>query len=174
MNSNDIYSPPSADLVGAEEDAAIESNENLASRWARLGAVMLDSLVLGLPFVVFMYGTDYWDRAIKQEITVQEQFITFLIGLGAYFVVNGYLLAKRGQTIGKFTLGIKIVSSENSQLLPLWKLIFLRYLPESLIGYIPIVGLLLFTINALFIFRKDKRCIHDFIAGTKVIKEYAP
>lgn len=88
--------------------------------------------------------------------------------------MNGYLLARRGQTIGKFTLGIRIVSHENNQLLALWKIFSLRYMPRSLLAVVPVVGQFLMIIDVLFIFRKDKRCVHDFIAGTKVIKETAP
>jgi uncharacterized RDD family membrane protein YckC len=36
----------------------------------------------------------------------------------------------------------------------------------TLIGIIPLFGL----VDILFIFREDKRCIHDLIAGTRVIQ----
>ncbi len=173
MASKDIYAPPNASLSTPEDIDANNSIDDLASRWARFGASLIDTIVLILPPAVLMYGTDYWDRAIEQEITAQEQAISFLIGIGFYLIVNGYLLARRGQTIGKFTLGIRIVSHENNQLLALWKIIGLRYMPRSLLAVVPVVGQFLTLIDLLFIFRKDKRCIHDFIAGTKVIKETA-
>ncbi|MBD3392455.1 MAG: hypothetical protein GF418_10265 [Chitinivibrionales bacterium] len=34
---------------------------------------------------------------------------------------------------------------------------------------IPILGSLFALINVLFVFREDHRCIHDLIAGTKVV-----
>jgi uncharacterized RDD family membrane protein YckC len=30
------------------------------------------------------------------------------------------------------------------------------------------------TLDALFVFRRDKRCLHDLIAGTKVVRAVAP
>jgi len=90
-----------------------------------------------------------------------------------YLVLNGYLLHKRGQTIGKWALGIKIVSLHNEKILPLWKVFFVRYVPQVLVAMIPLAGSILILINDLFIFRKNKRCVHDYIAGTKVIREYA-
>jgi uncharacterized RDD family membrane protein YckC len=35
---------------------------------------------------------------------------------------------------------------------------------------IPVVNFILPLLDALFIFREDRRCIHDLIAGTKVIQ----
>jgi len=44
-----------------------------------------------------------------------------------------------------------------------------RYIPIWIVGLIPGVGIALTILDALFIFRDDRRCIHDLIAGTKVI-----
>ncbi len=49
------------------------------------------------------------------------------------------------------------------------KLIGLRYLPLSIAVLIPYVGMIFVFIDPLFIFREERRCIHDFIAGTKVV-----
>jgi uncharacterized RDD family membrane protein YckC len=42
----------------------------------------------------------------------------------------------------------------------------LRSWLNTLIGIIPFYGL----VDVLFIFREDKRCIHDLIAGTHVVQ----
>ena len=39
----------------------------------------------------------------------------------------------------------------------------------GIIGLFPIVGIVIIIIDKLFIFREDRRCIHDMIANTKVI-----
>jgi len=177
MESESIYSPPKSDLNGNATQNDSEKTEyidiNLASRWARLGASLIDVIVMVAPYFVFIYGTDYWERAMKQQVTIQEQALSVLLGFAIYLVMNGYLLHKRGQTIGKWALGIKIVSVKNNKILPLWKVFFIRYIPQVLAATIPFVGSILTIVNGLFIFRKDKRCVHDYIAGTKVIKEYA-
>jgi hypothetical protein len=39
----------------------------------------------------------------------------------------------------------------------------------GLIGLLPLVGWIVKTVDILFIFRNDRRCIHDMIANTMVI-----
>ena len=46
---------------------------------------------------------------------------------------------------------------------------FKRMLPMQLMGLIPAIGqLIVGFINPMFIFGKEKRCLHDYIAKTKV------
>ncbi len=45
----------------------------------------------------------------------------------------------------------------------------LRYLPTQVIVAIPVVGALYALVDALFIFGAEQRCLHDLIAGTKVV-----
>ena len=51
------------------------------------------------------------------------------------------------------------------------KLLGLRYVLVMLVQAIPMIGQLLGLIDALFIFRGDRRCVHDLIAGTKVVSD---
>jgi len=39
-----------------------------------------------------------------------------------------------------------------------------------LISAIPVVGSFFVLIDTLLVFRADRRCVHDLIAGTKVVK----
>ena len=83
--------------------------------------------------------------------------------------LNGAFLIKNGQTIGKKIMNVKIVSMQRKQV-GIVKLYTLRYLVFSFAYQIPAVGPLINLINVLFIFGKERRCIHDRIAGTFVIK----
>ena len=49
------------------------------------------------------------------------------------------------------------------------KLIALRYLTTHAIALIPFVDFIYWLVNVLFIFGDDRRCIHDRIAGTRVV-----
>ena len=66
-------------------------------------------------------------------------------------------------------MNIKIVSMERKQV-GIIKLYTLRYLVFSFVNQIPAVGSLINLVNILFIFGKERRCLHDRIAGTCVIK----
>jgi hypothetical protein len=48
--------------------------------------------------------------------------------------------------------------------------VFLRAIVPGLIGAIPCVGNLFVLFDVLFIFGEERRGIHDYIAGTKVVE----
>jgi uncharacterized RDD family membrane protein YckC len=78
-------------------------------------------------------------------------------------------LWQRGQTLGKHWLKLKIVNSQDGRTPALWKLIFLRALffglpHAALIGFWYLV-----LIDWVFLFGKDRCCLHDLIAGTSVV-----
>ena len=47
---------------------------------------------------------------------------------------------------------------------------FIRYFVFGVAGQLPVIGQIVSLINVLFVYRKDKRCVHDHLAGTIVIK----
>jgi hypothetical protein len=49
------------------------------------------------------------------------------------------------------------------------RLIGLRIRDCWAIGLVPIIGPIYSIVDVLFIFRDDRRCIHDHIAGTRVV-----
>ena len=147
-----------------------ESTRELASRWKRLGGALLDSLIaIAVTLPVMMVAGVFEQITQGQQRTIGQRVFFLFFGLAVFLVINGYLLAKRGQTVGKKLVGTRIVTNTVGQILSLGKVFGLRYLPLSVIAQIPIVGSLFCLADILFIFRKDKRCIHDLIAGTKVV-----
>ena len=62
------------------------------------------------------------------------------------------------------------VSATDGQIISLGKVFGLRYVPIQIASVIPAIGNILPLLDVLFIFREDRRCLHDFIAGTKVVK----
>ena len=161
---NDIYTAPQAELV----DPSSENNA-LASRWKRLWASMLDGLIMSTVTMPVMYFTGGFD-GIAKGIEPSFEYSLMIAGLGIaiFIIINIKLLVNNGQTIGKKVLGIKIVDMEGN--LPgLKKHLFKRYAVYFLPGQIPFGGPIFSTINILFIFGKEKRCIHDLVAETKVI-----
>jgi uncharacterized RDD family membrane protein YckC len=91
------------------------------------------------------------------------------INIGVFVLINGKLLTSNGQTVGKKLMGIKIATLSGG-VLPLKDVLLRRYLPPIAVGIIPIVGAIACLADVLCIFREDRRCIHDLIAGTRVVK----
>ena len=85
-----------------------------------------------------------------------------------FLILNGYLLFKRGQTIGKVVVKTRIVDL-NGNIPSFGKLIVLRYLIFALVSsLIPIIGPFV-GLEVFLIFFKERRCLHDYIAGTRVV-----
>ena len=86
-----------------------------------------------------------------------------------YLLVNGMLLFRSGQTLGKWLLKIRIVDYHSGETAAFWKLLafrapFFSLLHGALIGY-----WYLLLLDAVFALRADRRCLHDILCGTKVI-----
>lgn len=95
------------------------------------------------------------------------------IGLLLLFSMQGYFLFYNGQTLGKKAMKIRIVTADTG-IHPSWVQLFLLRGPITFaLSMIPAVGQLFAIIDTLCIFREDRRCIHDLIAGTKVVNAYA-
>jgi uncharacterized RDD family membrane protein YckC len=178
--------PASAPTAGTAV-AAVELTP--ADRLTRLFAVLIDNVILALcvlPGAVLL-GSAFFQIVIDASRGIQPDFTDIepgrlllgaaLIGLGAFslLIVQIVMLSMRGQTIGKRLLGIRIVrfgDGSNPGFVRAW---LLRSLGVGLIGtfaalILPMLGNLFSIVNYCFIFRADRRCLHDLIADTKVVK----
>ena len=95
--------------------------------------------------------------------------LLFLGGL-IVLILQLWWLSTRGQTIGKRAMGIKIVRVEDETNAGFVRAVLLRNFVPLIISFIPLVGLIFSITDILFIFRADRRCVHDLIASTKVVK----
>lgn len=162
MSTENPYAPPEAEV-------SVRDSTELAGCGLRLGGAIIDSLIaLAIIFPV-MYATSYFAMVKEGNVSIMTIVGMGVFGIAVFLTLNGYLLAKHGQTIGKRLVKTRIVSIHDDRILPLAKVISLRYLPLWIVGWIPIVGSVASLVDPLFIFRADKRCVHDHIAGTKVI-----
>lgn len=166
MQDDSIYRPPTAEL----EQPETQIDQELASRWSRLGAALLDTLFIMLLFFPLVWFVGIWDILLNESTSLSIDLLLSLGVLITYLILNGYLLATEGQTLGKKLIGIRVVDSETGQILSFAKIFGVRYLPIFICSQIPAIGQIVGLIDSIFIFRKDKRCLHDLIADTRVIK----
>ncbi|MCH8140804.1 MAG: RDD family protein [Proteobacteria bacterium] len=85
----------------------------------------------------------------------------------AIVIYQAVILSRDGQSIGKKALTISIVKVDTGKNGGFVPNVLLRLVVNGLLAFIP----LYIFIDILFIFRSDRRCIHDFIAGTKVVDD---
>lgn len=161
MSSNP-YQAPSADL----NEVPLQTGTELATRGERFAAAIIDTilqLIILLP-LMFLAGTfNVPDSGI---VSALEQAKWAALGLVVYVLLNGYFLHTDGQTIGKKAMSVGIVDM-HGDIPPLHRILLLRQLPVVVAS---MIGNVLPIVDALFIFRSDRRCLHDLIAGTKVIR----
>ena len=169
MTEENPYQTPAADIGSGE--VAVEGPE-VASPWIRLLAIVVDTLIF-IPFIIpLQFSMGIYD-GFPDKI-VPPDFITTVTLLAAgiliYVIINGYTLNKNGQTLGKLICKIKIVRTDLSKA-TFARILFIRYLPMTFISQIPFGGMILSGfVDPLLIFRKSRKCLHDNIADTIVIK----
>lgn len=153
----------------------------LAGRFRRLLATLIDMiLVPSLSLVLVAAAGVMEDAEDYQNVGLMILWI-FLLAVVSYLVLNGYTLWRRGQTLGKLALGVAIVPAQVGSSgaaekqgydpAPLWKLICIRalFFPLLFVAVVPWYALLP-LIDQLFIFGKQRRCLHDLVAGTVVVR----
>lgn len=160
------YAAPQAAVADVGGLSTDDLEARKASRGQRLGAALLDGVIIGVGGVLAGVGGAAASKGDGGMVAIA---IGLLIILGV-FIVNCVLLHQNAQTIGKKVLGIKIVRS-NGDRIGLGRIIGMRILPIGLLGAIPYVGGLISLADSLTIFGAERRCLHDMIADTIVITD---
>jgi uncharacterized RDD family membrane protein YckC len=160
----------------------------LASRGVRTGAALLNAV---LYFLCMMPGSAVMSRLLLEknpdlakggiprldELDLSgfaEGVIWVWVGLLIAMLVQGILIALRGQNLGKILLGGRVVRASDGQPAGFLRGALLRfYLPVMLAVFLNVLfplGCIFLVIDYCFMFRNDQRCLHDLIAGTKVVR----
>lgn len=133
-----------------------------ASRGSRLGAYFLDCFVFclsGVPAALVNPGPRTSGSSSTDGMLVVAA-VLLLVGLNIYLVIS------RGQTIGKKMVGIRVADMDGEKADAFKILVMRGILGQGLLGIIPLYSL----IDPLMIFNTDKRCLHDKVAGTQVVR----
>ena len=156
-----------------------------AGRMRRLCATVLDAILVPSLTILFVLMTGIVEDAEDYTNNFWVLWV-LLLAIASYLLLNGYLLWHSGQTIGKKLLGIAIVgygdeSEDGSKIgvddsagkivkAKFWKLICIRALFFPLMFTVVTPLALLPLLDLLLIFGKKRRCLHDLVAGTTVIR----
>jgi uncharacterized RDD family membrane protein YckC len=183
------YSPPGSDVnAGA---SAFGQAAELAERGTRLWAITVDGLLVSIPLLPALAIGLYLGLRTQMNLVragmlespsdlgvVGADELTILLGgaavlgfLGALgiAVYQWILISRTGQSLGKKWTGIRIERIDGSRI-TFGTGVFLRNWIPKLIGSVPYLGMVFHLVDCLFIFREDRRCIHDHIAGTRVVR----
>lgn len=161
------YAPPQAAVEDVVDPAV---GIQLADRGTRLGAALLDGLIFG--FMVYLpFGASFalgLSGTNSGPISSGGSWIAMGIGgigLAAWLYFTVKFLGENGQSIGKKACNIKILRTDGSEV-SISRVIIGRNIINTILGIIPLYGF----IDPLFIFGNARRCVHDYIADTIVVK----
>jgi len=133
----------------------------LATRRARLTASLVDSAALLLPSLLL---GGLRSLAIPDEDAMNAP-VVYAPAL-LVLLVQASLIRGTGASLGKGLLGIRVIQGDGRPA-EVWRIALLRnLLPLALCSYWGWFGL----VDALFIAGEDRRCLHDWVAGTRVVK----
>ena len=168
----------------------------IASRGSRLGALILDFLLLGFGVMVFfiviglIFGglLDEVSNTLDNQVSGAAEFLVIIIILTLFLARYGYFLGMelgpRGATIGKRLVGIRVAARGGGRLTAeaiiarnlirdiemFMPLFFLLVAPSGESGSFGFAGMIWFLVFMAFpFFNKDAMRAGDVIAGTWVV-----
>jgi len=137
-----------------------EQDMDLAPLDKRATAKVIDIFLLAIassPFLLILWGDrslGIWSGMIFWAVMVAIQMV---------------LISSSGQSIGKKVAGIKVVKVIDGGAVNGMNALFLRMTVASIFYCIPAMGWLLIIASGVMIFMPARRCVHDYLAGTKVV-----
>ena len=139
-----------------------------AERAARFWAKLLDSLVIEAPILLAWLATTTLLKS-DEDRDVISLFAGAVVG-GPVLVWQAIGLATTGQTTGKRLLRIRVVNRTTGGPPGFLRGVLVRHVLMFAVNLLT-CGLtqVYHVIDPLFIFRDDRRCLHDMLAGTVVV-----
>ena len=153
------YAPP----VQQDEWSAPELHQELwlASRGRRFLGSLIDNLVYvvaALPAVLL----------IDADISSDEAMLVIGLAVMVIGIVQAVLIATSGQSIAKKMLGMRIVQLDGSPI-GFVRGVLVRSWAVGVLSAIPTIGGIFGLVDALYIFGGEHRCLHDVMAGSRVV-----
>lgn len=162
LQSDNPYQAPSFDEPDREFNSPSPYEQYInrsppARRFTRWLGAFIDSMVM----VIAMFAA----LAVFNPKSNDDANMIIYGSLGAVLLLQSILIAMSGQSIGKMILGTRIVNKHNDEIPDFFRSVVVRTWFQVLLGLLPMYHL----IDALCIFGDEKRCLHDMMAGTRVI-----
>ena len=178
--------------LGSNQDIAHAKKQlGLASIGSRIAAKLVDTLLMVLassPLFIALYNSPNFDKLLKwaeagqTRLTSAQQMelmsalpehillLTNILVWGL-MIAQVLLLMRRGQTIGKMIMGIRILDRKSNAIPGFFNLIIMRGLFTTLAYSLSIFGLVVLVIDlVMMLTSKERLSLHDKIAKTYVVR----
>lgn len=183
-----IYNPYEVPKTGFTEADSEQQEYELATITERFLARVIDEVILVFAYVLYLIVlgigalvigafTEY-QTWLNQDLTLftfnmfdPTTWIDIFVIHGLFLALNGVLLHRYGQTIGKRFLKIAMVDADTYERVPVPRLLVLRYVIWSIPNlFFTVVWLIVSLVDLGFGLRKNRRTLHDITANTIVVK----
>ncbi len=135
---------------------------NYAGFWIRVGAKLLDGLILGLIFLAPLIYFVIKGAENPQSNALQVvQLLAQLVYMAANIAYQVFFLGKYGATPGKMACGLRVITADGGKIS--YGRATGRAFAEILSGMVCYIGYLIVA------FDDQKRALHDHICNTRVI-----
>jgi len=141
----------------------------LATVGRRWGGIIIDNLLLQFAVIPLVFLPAMGIGALGAATEASEEAmgglmlgLVFLLALGLPIVYEGFMVQAKGQTLGKMAVGIKVVNPDGTDVSAgqAWGRAAVKTALGSCLG--------LSFLPALF--TKDRTCVHDMVAKTRVVR----
>ena len=178
-------------LSSKQDIAHAKKQLDLASIGSRIAAKLVDTLLMVLassPLFISLYNSPNFDKLLKwaeagqTRLTSAQQMelmsalpehillLTNILVWGL-MIAQVLLLMRRGQTIGKMIMGIRILDRKSNAIPGFFNLIIMRGLFTTLAYSLSIFGLVVLVIDlVMMLTSKERLSLHDKIAKTYVVR----
>jgi uncharacterized RDD family membrane protein YckC len=135
---------------------------NYAGFWIRVGAKLLDGIILGILFLPPIFYFAFKSTADPKSGAFQIfQLLAQLVYMAANIAYQVFFLGKYGATPGKMACGLRVITADGGKIS--YGRATGRAFAEILSGMICYIGYLIVA------FDDQKRALHDHICNTRVI-----
>ncbi len=143
----------------------------LASPGSRFGAWAIDFVMFWGPAIGLGAGGGALVETNSTEAMGIVLFVLTAVHVVFLMSYNWYLIATRGQTIGKRWLGLRIVKDTGAPV-DFVTGVLLRSWITGVLGSFVLswIGCMFWVIDSCMIFGQERRCLHDHIASTRVVE----
>ena len=164
----------------ASTPRALSGTHVLASWWSRVGAALIDGLIIGLGGIVLLialtapFGIGFFagEEFGIVSLIVGLLFATLCVTIVAFLYAPAMMARTNGQTLGRMVLGIRVVRAKGQPMTFGWAMLREVAVKALLFG---IASSLTFGLASLLdvlwpLWDEENRALHDFIVDTRVIK----
>lgn len=161
----------------------VSNDQPLAERWKRFVGALVDGCLETICWtpagLAMMRGMR--DLAASGEVSDPAQLMPQVMPLAiramvhslpylaVLVLIQAILLSVRSQSVGNMLVRTRIVNVTDGAPGGFLRAFLLRGALARVLRQVPFIGGLFWLVDTCFIFREDKRCLHDLIAGTKVV-----